>query len=72
MYHLFRQVFNSVINNDGAKGSAIRAVGAPWVRIANTQLTFGTYGIHAMDSSLLISNCTVSAFIFKCFFRARR
>lgn len=48
-----------MINNDGAKGSAICAVGAPWVRIGGSQLLCGESGLHALASSVLITDSKV-------------
>lgn len=56
------QVFNCVVNNDGAKGSAICVISAPWLRVGNTQILSGTAGVHAVESSVLIADSTVSSF----------
>ena len=50
-----------MINNDGAKGSAICAVGAPWVRIGGSQLLCGESGLHALASSVLITDSKVQS-----------
>lgn len=51
------------MNNDGAKGSAICAINAPWLRLGNTQVLGGTSGVHAVESSVLITDSVVSLFL---------
>ena len=52
-------MYNCVVNNDGARGSAVCAIGAPWLRICCSQLRAGSSGLHALDSTVLISESTV-------------
>ncbi|KAJ1430441.1 SNF2 family N-terminal domain-containing protein [Ochromonadaceae sp. CCMP2298] len=53
-------VYNCVINNEGAKGAAISAVGVPWLRLCRSQVRGGSSGIQALDATVLLDECMVS------------
>jgi SNF2 family DNA or RNA helicase len=60
------QIYNCNISNDGAQGSVISAVACPWVRVAVSQLSNGHAGLHALNSTVVMTESTVSSCLSMC------